>query len=166
MEAEIFVVCGTHSQGFGRLVRAADLIARKKKYRFFAQTGNTEYRPQFMAFSRFLEPDQMKEKMLAADLIVCHGGAGIIGPALQNRKKTIIVPRRRERGEHTDNHQVELAQAAFRQFHVPFLENENELEAKIEKELESESLPSAGASAITGLVRAFIEKTAPAPKNI
>jgi UDP-N-acetylglucosamine--N-acetylmuramyl-(pentapeptide) pyrophosphoryl-undecaprenol N-acetylglucosamine transferase len=46
-----------------------------------------------------------------ADVVVGHAGVGLTLTALSAGKVPVLVPRRRSRGEHTDDHQVELARA-------------------------------------------------------
>jgi UDP-N-acetylglucosamine--N-acetylmuramyl-(pentapeptide) pyrophosphoryl-undecaprenol N-acetylglucosamine transferase len=49
-----------------------------------------------------------------ADIVICHGGTGSIITALQRGCHVIVLPRLFERGEHYDNHQLEIA-AAFQE---------------------------------------------------
>lgn len=55
--------------------------------------------------------DQVKAILHDADIVVCHGGTGSLVTALQAGCKTIAVPRRFERGEHYDDHQLEITSA-------------------------------------------------------
>lgn len=54
---------------------------------------------------------EMKAKLALADIVVCHGGTGSIITALQAGCRTIAIPRLFERGEHYDNHQLEITEA-------------------------------------------------------
>lgn len=54
---------------------------------------------------------EMKAILAKADLAVCHGGTGSIITALQAGCRTIAIPRLFERGEHYDNHQLEITEA-------------------------------------------------------
>ena len=58
-----------------------------------------------------LDFDAMRALLARADLVVCHGGTGSIITALQAGCRTIAIPRLFERGEHYDNHQLEITQA-------------------------------------------------------
>ena len=53
----------------------------------------------------------MKAMLARADIVVCHGGTGSIITALQAGCRTIAIPRLFERGEHYDNHQLEITEA-------------------------------------------------------
>lgn len=58
-----------------------------------------------------LDFDEMKAMLAKADIAVCHGGTGSIITALQAGCRTIAIPRLFERGEHYDNHQLEITEA-------------------------------------------------------
>lgn len=58
-----------------------------------------------------LDFDEMKNLLTQADIAVCHGGTGSIITALQAGCRTIAIPRLFERGEHYDNHQLEITEA-------------------------------------------------------
>lgn len=54
---------------------------------------------------------EMKAILAKADIAVCHGGTGSLITALQAGCRTIAIPRLFERGEHYDNHQLEITEA-------------------------------------------------------
>ena len=54
---------------------------------------------------------RMTQLLRDADIVVCHGGTGAIITALRQGCRVVAVPRRYERGEHYDDHQVELTGA-------------------------------------------------------
>jgi UDP-N-acetylglucosamine--N-acetylmuramyl-(pentapeptide) pyrophosphoryl-undecaprenol N-acetylglucosamine transferase len=56
-----------------------------------------------------LPANQLSRLMSEADIVVGHAGVGLALTALSAGKVPVLVPRRRLRGEHTDDHQVELA---------------------------------------------------------
>lgn len=58
-----------------------------------------------------LDFDAMRAMLAKADLAVCHGGTGSVITALQAGCRTIAIPRLFERGEHYDNHQLEITEA-------------------------------------------------------
>lgn len=55
--------------------------------------------------------EDMQAMLARADIVVCHGGTGSIITALQAGCRTIALPRLFERGEHYDNHQLEITEA-------------------------------------------------------
>lgn len=109
----VFLSVGTHSQQFNRLLREMDSLLEKKKItaEVFAQTGNSDYAPRNYKFKKFLDEKEFEEKIVWADLVVSHAGAGTIINALRRSKKMIIVPRMKKFGEHTNDHQLDLAEA-------------------------------------------------------
>lgn len=109
---KIFISVGTHSQQFDRLLAEADRIAEKRKeLAFFAQIGNSRYQPKNFGFVKFLEEKDYAQNFLVNDIIISHGGAGTIINALTYSRPLIIVPRLKKYGEHTDDHQLDLAKA-------------------------------------------------------
>lgn len=58
-----------------------------------------------------LDFEEMRAMLARADLVVCHGGTGSIITALQAGCRTVAIPRLFERGEHYDNHQLEITEA-------------------------------------------------------
>ncbi|HLC92839.1 MAG TPA: PssE/Cps14G family polysaccharide biosynthesis glycosyltransferase [archaeon] len=108
----IFVSVGTHPQQFDRLLRGIDALAENGKINgeIFAQTGYSEYSPKNYKFKKFLSLEEFGEKLARCSIFITHAGEGNIGQAKNLGKKFIAVPRSREFGEHTNNHQLELAQ--------------------------------------------------------
>ena len=45
----------------------------------------------------------------AADVVITHAGVGLASLALENGQSPVVLPRRASRGEHTDDHQSQLA---------------------------------------------------------
>ena len=48
------------------------------------------------------------ETMDRCDIVITHGGTGVIIGAVKKNKKVIAVPRLKEYGEHVDDHQLQL----------------------------------------------------------
>lgn len=62
-------------------------------------------------FEKFLEGRGYDSRMLWADVVLSHGGAGTIINALLGKKPLLVVPRLARFGEHTNDHQLDLAKA-------------------------------------------------------
>ncbi len=109
----IFVSVGTHKQQFNRLLKKIDeLVEEKIIYEpVFAQTGYSDYTPKNFKFKDFLSIDEFDAMIKQCSLFITHAGEGNIGTALQFEKKMIIVPRLSIYKEHTNDHQLELANA-------------------------------------------------------
>ncbi len=128
----VFVTVGTHAQQFDRLLKAIDEIAGKnKKLRVFGQTGNSLYKPKFFPYKEFVREPEYSHKFMEADVIVSHGGAGAIIHAMEFRKKLVIVPRLEKFSEHTNDHQLELAELLHRHKKAIAVSNEKDLEKAI-----------------------------------
>lgn len=110
---KVFLSVGTHAQQFDRLLAEMDsVLARGKiKAQVFAQTGNSKYTPKNFKCKKFLDEKEYNKKMDWAEIVISHGGAGTIINALLKKKRLIIVPRLKKFGEHTNDHQLELAEA-------------------------------------------------------
>jgi len=109
---KIFASVGTHPQPFDRLLKELDDFAAKhKELEIFAQTGNSGYAPKNFCFEKFLGGKEYDLRMAWADVVVSHGGAGTIINALLGRKPLVVVPRLKKFGEHTNDHQLDLARA-------------------------------------------------------
>lgn len=89
----IFVSVGTFIQGYDELVSAMDDACAKIGLHAFAQIGNSVVIPRHMEYARFLTASEMEVRMQQAQLVVCHGGFGIIGDAMRAQKPIIVVPR-------------------------------------------------------------------------
>lgn len=90
----ILVAVGTFLQGFDELVAAADEATALLGLEGFAQIGNSSVVPQHLDWERFLSPEGMTQRIAAADLVICHGGMGLLGEAMRAGKPIIAVPRR------------------------------------------------------------------------
>ena len=109
----VFVALGTHPQQFNRLLEKIDSLLEEKKLKaeVFAQSGNSTYNPKHFRCKKFLPSHEFEQEFKKADIAITHGGAGSIISALRHSKPLVIVPRRKEYNEHTDNHQLDLALA-------------------------------------------------------
>jgi len=106
---DIFVSVGTHPSPFNRLLLELDNFAKTSKLKIFVQTGTSTYKPNNYQYKQFVSPEEYEQLTKKSKLIIGHGGAGIIGTALSENKPLIIVPRLLKFKEHTNNHQLELA---------------------------------------------------------
>lgn len=108
---QVFVTVGTHPQQFNRLLEEVDRLTGDGKIsgKVFAQTGKSTYRPKNFDSKAFVTIEEFKSLMNGSDVIITHAGEGNIGLAKNTGKKMVVVPRRKEFGEHTNDHQLELA---------------------------------------------------------
>jgi len=109
----IFLMVGTHTKPFNRLLQGIDDLigAGEIRDKVVAQIGNTDYKPKNYVGKKFFEEGDRRKLIAAADVIITHAGAGCIIDSLITGKPTIVFPRLRKFGEHTDDHQLEIAKA-------------------------------------------------------
>ena len=98
---------------YGRLL---DYVGDAKRQglipeRVVVQTGEGAAPVENAECVETLDFAEMKAMLAKADIVVCHGGTGSIITALQAGCRTITIPRLFERGEHYDNHQLEITEA-------------------------------------------------------
>ena len=56
-----------------------------------------------------LKPEDMKQYIINASIVVTHAGVGTIMECINKNKEIIVLPRKEEYGEHVNNHQEEIA---------------------------------------------------------
>lgn len=113
MKANIFVMVGTHIKPFNRLLKKVDELIERGEIRgmVVAQTGNSTYKPKHYSGKPFFNESERNMLIKNSKIIITQAGAGSIIDSLLARKPTIVVPRLKRFGEHTDDHQIELAEA-------------------------------------------------------
>jgi UDP-N-acetylglucosamine transferase subunit ALG13 len=104
----IFVTIGTQIP-FDRFIKAIDEIAILTDETIVVQTFKNQYRPQYVQPVNFLTPDEFKDFINQARLIVSHAGMGSILSAMEYKKPIIIFPRLASLGEHRNDHQIVTA---------------------------------------------------------
>jgi UDP-N-acetylglucosamine transferase subunit ALG13 len=104
----IFVTVGEQLP-FDRLIQAVDEWASTSKKEIFAQIGKSRYMPKHISYKAFLTPEEFKEKLFAAEVIVAHAGMGTIITALELGKPVLIMPRQAVLGEVRNDHQFSTA---------------------------------------------------------
>lgn len=109
----IFITLGTQKFPFTRLLKQVDNLIEQHLINdtVICQTGFTDYYSKNMMCKKFIEREEFQTYLEMCDLVICHAGAGTITSALKKGKKTIIVPRLSQYGEHIDDHQLELSKA-------------------------------------------------------
>lgn len=107
----VFVTVGTHPMPFDRLLRIADEVAPDfPDYKFVFQIGHSTYIPKNGRWFRFTDAKEIEALYRRAKWIVAHAGVGTIMNALEHGVVPFVLPRLREYGEHTNNHQIEIVE--------------------------------------------------------
>ena len=109
----VVVVLGTNPYGFERLLRhLLELLPRDVEQSW--QTGVTDLtaldlRDRPIRAEAWWPAAELHQAMAEADVVVAHAGIGVSLAALEAGKVPVLVPRRVERGEQVDDHQVLVA---------------------------------------------------------
>lgn len=90
----LLVAVGTFLHGFDSLVAAADEAAAAFGIGGFAQIGGSRVVPRRLEWARFLPPSELRDRIAAARVVVCHGGVGILGEAMRAGRPIVAVARR------------------------------------------------------------------------
>jgi UDP-N-acetylglucosamine transferase subunit ALG13 len=98
----ILVLLGTNPYSFDRLVRAVDDYTPRCEEEIFIQLGHTSYIPRNALYQRFLEKQEILEKIREASLVITQGGFGSIADCLRAEKRIVAVPRKPELQEAPD----------------------------------------------------------------
>lgn len=157
---KIFVSVGTHPQQFNRLLQELDRLAGQENAmaEIFAQTGNSSYGPKNYKFERFVGEADYNLRMGKADVVVSHGGAGTIINALRLGKKLVVVPRLKKFGEHTNDHQLDLAKALEKQGKCIAVFNISELGTALKKAENFRPVIASNREKLVEKIRKFIER--------
>jgi UDP-N-acetylglucosamine transferase subunit ALG13 len=149
---------GTHDQGFDRLIKAVDELAKNYRERIFVQTGNSTIKPKNCEWKKFLNGSEREQKIKQSSLIITHGGSGSIIDSLRNGKKTVVVPREKRFNEHSNDHQFDLAEALHKQKKVIMCTDVDNLSEAIEQAKKTIILQKKGNNGIAKEIELFLGK--------
>ncbi len=109
----IFITVGSRSFQFDRLLEAIDkaVEAGKIQDKIFAQVGSSTYSVKNYKTVDFLNHDEFNKMLNECDIVLTHGGTGVIVNAVKLGKKVIAVPRLAKYKEVVDDHQIQLVEA-------------------------------------------------------
>lgn len=107
----IFITVGTHEQSFERLIKLIDKMVEEKQItdKVIIQKGYTDYEPKNCEAYKLIGYDEMQQYIADARIVVTHGGPASFVAPLAIGKIPVVVPRKKEFGEHVNNHQVDFA---------------------------------------------------------
>ena len=111
----VVVSLGTHDFAFDAAVARLSELFRDLDVDVLWQLGSTPDPGGLpgRVVSR-LPAHELQEAIEEADVVVGHAGVGLSLTALYAGKVPVLLPRRRRRHEHTDDHQVQLARELHR----------------------------------------------------
>jgi UDP-N-acetylglucosamine transferase subunit ALG13 len=124
----IFATVGSTQIPFARFMRALESLPGE---RLLVQHGPVDPPPGAARTNAFMQFPEMIESMEAADVVVCHAGAGSILCALRTGHTPVVVPRLKRYQETVDDHQVEFSRALAAEGKVIAVEDLDGLSAAV-----------------------------------
>ena len=103
----IFVSVGTNETRFDRMVEAVSTLPDGEQ--LLVQYGSSTITEGAGEWRDFLSFEEMEQAMRAADVVICHAGAGSILLAQRCGHRPIVMARLGELGEAVDDHQLIMA---------------------------------------------------------
>ncbi len=133
--AMIIVSLGTHERNFFRLVKEIEKLIQEKKIKekTIIQLGYTKYGVKGAECHDFIPFNRMKRYIRNSSIMITHGGVGSIMDALSFGKIPIVVPRRKELNEHSDDHQMQITKEMEKQELIIPVYDINNLENAIKR---------------------------------
>ncbi|MGV1010609.1 MAG: glycosyltransferase [Dermatophilaceae bacterium] len=112
MPSKIFVTVGTLDKyPFNALVDAVERTGASDADTTW-QIGAAKRLPKFGTVLGQVSVAEFDRLAFEADVVVCHAGVGTLLRLWQHGIYPIVVPRRHARGEHVDDHQLQIARLA------------------------------------------------------
>lgn len=108
-----FITTGSRNFQFNRLLRTVDLAIDMGLIAdvVFAQIGSSDYEIRNYEYVDYLNHDSFNEYIERCDVILTHGGTGVVVNSAKMGKKIVAVPRLAKYKEAVDNHQIQLIKA-------------------------------------------------------
>jgi UDP-N-acetylglucosamine transferase subunit ALG13 len=110
----IFVTVGTTPFPFLRMAAVVQNIIdlRNEKEEILFQCGNTpcDFKYDNVTVRHNLSFNETQQYMKRARIVICHGGPATIYQAFSFGKIPYVIPRKRQYGEHVNDHQVYFCQ--------------------------------------------------------
>lgn len=103
---KIFVALGTQDKPFVRLLEKVEELS--SQHDITIQAGYTKFVSENMKVYDYLPRKKLEEILKSVDLVICHGGVGIIMQSLNFKRKVIACPRLQKYGEHQNDHQIQI----------------------------------------------------------
>ncbi len=122
-----FVSMGNAHQPFTRLMDAVIAAKDSLPQPVTVQRGHTPCDDHTLKPIAFMPAAQYEQRVLSANIVIMHAGAGSILHAIQAGKVPIVMARLRKFGEHVDDHQLEFAEALAAEGRVLLMHDGGEL---------------------------------------
>jgi UDP-N-acetylglucosamine--N-acetylmuramyl-(pentapeptide) pyrophosphoryl-undecaprenol N-acetylglucosamine transferase len=102
------VSLGSERFPFERAVVGAERVL--DGFDVYWQTGSTKVERDGTHLPQWVPADALRQAFRDADVVITHGGVGSALVALSEGKVPIVLARRANRGEHIDDHQLEVCE--------------------------------------------------------
>lgn len=158
----IFVTVGTHHQPFTRLLGALGALDAGE---LVVQYGPGEPPPGVARAEAYMPFERMVECFREADAVITHAGVGSILCARREGHTPLVAPRRRDLGEHVDEHQAELTRALEARGSVVAVWDTADLAALLRTVPPRRAAEAAGEPPLCGAVRAALRGEAAQPSD-
>lgn len=131
----ILVLLGTQNNDFRRLLDEVEknIIDGTIKEEVIVQAGFTKYNSSNMKIFNLTSKENLEKLIAKADLIISHSGVGSLEMALGKGKKVIAIPRKKEYGEHVNNHQMDITKEFVKRGWIMGLEDVKELKDALKR---------------------------------
>ena len=127
----ILVTLGTQKQSFDRLLNYIEEANINDK--IIVQAGHTKFKSKKMEIFDFIDYEKMNKLIEDADIVITHGGTGsIVGP-LKKGKIVIACARKKEYGEHVDNHQEQIVDVLSKEGYILSIDENNKIDNILKK---------------------------------
>lgn len=93
----VFAAVGTTPFGWRELLEVVDHTADRYGWSGTVQAGNSRWTPRTLTSVDFMPRSMLTAWMRTSDLVVVHGGLGLMGDAIRHATRLVVVPRPWER---------------------------------------------------------------------
>lgn len=141
---KLFVILGTQKFPFARLIKAVEelvLSGHFQKDEVLIQSTLPGYETSEVNIVNLIPADKFNSLLKDADIIITHAGVNSILSCMKYQKSFLIVPRRKEFGEHVDDHQMEIAEVMSSQYGVLSLLELDNLWEQLQKAVDNRYKP-------------------------
>ncbi len=139
----VFVTVGTTQYPFQRLIDTVLICAQKHSdVSFVVQSGSySSYsHPSSNVFIKnYLSFPEVQKNLKLSQTVVCHAGMGTIIQSHMNGKKPLVLPRQKRYGEHTNDHEILIANFLHKNKKIVYVERLDELCKKIFQNYQTEN---------------------------
>ena len=131
----ILVTLGTQDKPFVRLLEMVQQLINEKiiDQKVNVQAGYTVFNSKDMNIFDYIDMDSFKKMLDECDILITHGGVGMIVTAVKDGKKVIGVAREARYGEHHNDHQKEIIETFTEEGYILSASNVDELKEALLK---------------------------------